>query len=112
MHNIGSVILLFCPAILFVGALAQAYLFVEIRRALQASGWSKPCRSRATWCVGAAIGCLWGPNAYVVLARPAWVEPPVVAQVGLLYPAVVWSYGSVGSARPTTGHSRSPGSMT
>jgi uncharacterized protein len=98
MHNIASVILLFRPAVLFVGALAQVYLFVEIRRALQASGWSKPCRSRATWCVGAAIGCLWVLHAYVVLARLPWVEPPFIAQVGLLYPAVVWNYGSILSA--------------
>lgn len=37
-------------------------------------------------------------HAYVVLARLPWVEPPFAAQVGLLFPAVVWNYGSILSA--------------
>jgi len=34
----------------------------------------------------------------VVFARLPWVEPPFIAQVGLLCPAVVWAYGSILSA--------------
>jgi predicted MPP superfamily phosphohydrolase len=98
MRTIGTAILILRPAILFVGVLAQAYLFVEVRRALQASGWSRRFRSRATWCAATIIGGLGAFNAYVVLTRLPWVEPPLIAQVGLLYPAVVWSYGAVGAA--------------
>jgi hypothetical protein len=90
--------LLFRPALLLVGALAQVYLFIHIRRALRASAWSERCRSRATWCAAAALGFLWVLHAYIVLARLPWVEPPLVAQVALLYPAVVWNYGSILSA--------------
>jgi hypothetical protein len=98
MHTLGTALLLYRPAILLVGALAQVYLFLQVRRALQASAWSERFRSRATWCVGAAIGFLWALHTYVVLARLPWVEPPFVAQVGLLSPAVVWNYGSILSA--------------
>ena len=98
MHTLGTALLLFRPAILLVGALAQVYLFIQVRGTLQASAWSERFRSRATWCVGAAIGFLWVLHAYVVLARLPWVEPPFIAQVGLLYPAVVWNYGSILSA--------------
>jgi predicted MPP superfamily phosphohydrolase len=98
MYTIGTALLLFRPALLFIGALAQVYLFIQVRRALQASARSERFRSRATWCVGAAIGFLWVLHVYVVLARLPWVEPPFIAQVGLLYPAVVWNYGSILSA--------------
>ncbi len=98
MHTIGVIILVFRPALLLVGALAQAYLFVEVRRAIRASGWPARFRSRAAWGIGAAMGCLWALHAYVVFARLPWVEPPLIAQVGLLYPAVVWTYGSLLSA--------------
>ena len=94
MHTLGTALLLVRPGILLVGALAQGYLFLQVRRALQTRGWS----ARATWGVGAAMCFLWGLHAYVVLARLPWVEPPVLAQVALLVPAVVGTYGAILSA--------------
>src|ERR1035437_8435716 len=98
MHTIGNALLLFRPVLLLVAALAQLYLFTRIRRVRRASACSARFRSRATWGVGAAICVLWALHAYVVLTHLPWVEPPLIAQVGLLYPAVVWNYGSILSA--------------
>ena len=95
MRSVGNALVLFRPALLLAAALSQVYLFVRVRRVIRAAARSERFRSRATWCAGAAMAFLWALHAYVVLARLPWVEPPLMAQVGLLYPAVVWTYGSM-----------------
>jgi hypothetical protein len=47
---------------------------------------------------GAAIGLLFTVNAYILLQHFPWIDPPIVAQVGLFYPVAVWNFGSLFSA--------------
>ncbi len=79
-------------------ALAQGYLFARIRRAIRSSRRSDRVKSRAISLVGTTIGLLFILNAYVVFRHIPWVDPPIVAQLGLLYPVAVWNFGSMFSA--------------
>ncbi|OGB99002.1 MAG: hypothetical protein A3G35_17880 [candidate division NC10 bacterium RIFCSPLOWO2_12_FULL_66_18] len=79
-------------------ALAQGYLFARIRQAIRSSPRSEAFKSRAILLVGATMGLLFVLNAFLVFRHIPWVDPPMVAQVGLLYPAAVWNFGSVFSA--------------
>lgn len=78
--------------------LAQLYLFAGIRRAIRASRRSPRSQSAMIWLIGAIIGCMYVLNNYIILWHLPWVDPPLVAQVGLLYPVAVWNFGSVFSA--------------
>ncbi len=98
MHRVGYLVLVFRPVLLLVAGLAQAYLFVCFLQAVRASSWSKATRSLAVWSVGFGMAALWAIHTYVVLSRLAWVEPPAAARLLLLYPMVVWNYGSIPSA--------------
>ena len=81
-----------------IALLAQMYLFLRARKAVQCSRWSKRFKSGFVHVVGAAIGLLFVRNAYV-LARPiAWVDPPTAAQVTLFYLPAIWTLGSIFSA--------------
>lgn len=78
--------------------LAQAYLFARIRQAILSSGRSDRFKSRAVGLAGICISLLFTLNAYILLRRIPWTDPPVAAQVGLFLPAAVWSFGSLLSA--------------
>jgi hypothetical protein len=78
--------------------LAQGYLFVRIRQVIGASRRSARLKSRAILLAGVAIGLVLILNGYVLLRYFPWVDPPVAAQVGLIYPVAVWNFGSLFSA--------------
>jgi len=83
---------------LAVVLLAQVYLFVRIRRAILSSRRSDRFKSRAIRLVGTSIGLLFVLNGYTLFRHVPWVDPPIVAQVGLFYPVAVWNFGSLFSA--------------
>lgn len=93
--DIGNFILALRLTILPAAGLAQTYLFLAIRRHHRSSRRPGRARSAALWAVGLLLALLWGFNAYVVVNRLAWVEPPLLAQALVLYPAAVWTYASV-----------------
>jgi len=78
--------------------LAQGYLFARIRQAIRSSRRSDRFNFLAISLVGAIIGLLFAMNGYILLRHFPWVDPPIAAQVGLFYPAAVWSFGSLLSA--------------
>lgn len=94
----GTRVVLLRLVIFVIVGLAQAYLFTGIRHAIRASRWSARAQSAMVWLIGASIGFLYILNNYIVLFHLPWVDPPLVAQVGLLYPVAVWNFGSVFSA--------------
>lgn len=94
----GTRFLIFRLIVFAILALAQGYLFVRLRQVIRAWRRSDRFTSRATWLVGAAMGLLFVLNAFLVFRHIPWVDPPIVVQVGLLYPAAVWNFGSVFSA--------------
>ena len=83
---------------LAVVLLAQVYLFVRIRRAILSSRRSDHFKSRVIRLVGTSIGLLFVLNGYTMFRHIPWVDPPIVAQVGLFYPVAVWNFGSLFSA--------------
>jgi predicted MPP superfamily phosphohydrolase len=94
----GFRVVIFRLAISVIVGVAQAYLFAGIRRAIRASERSLRYRSALIWLIGGIIGFMYVLNTYIVLWHLPWVDPPLVAQIGLLYPAAVWNFGSVFSA--------------
>jgi len=83
---------------LAVVLLTQVYLFVRIRRAILSSRRSDRFKSRVIRLVGTSIGLLFVLNGYTMFRHIPWVDPPIVAQVGLFYPVAVWNFGSLFSA--------------
>jgi predicted MPP superfamily phosphohydrolase len=94
----GTRFLIFRLIVFAILAMAQGYLFARIRQAIRAPRRSDRFMSRGIWLVGVTMGLLFVLNAFIVLRHIPWVDPPMVAQVGLLYPAAVWNFGSVFSA--------------
>jgi len=94
----GIRFLIFRLTIFTIAAIAQGYLFVQIRQAIRSSRGSDRFKSRAIRLVGAVIIALFCLNAYIMLTRMPWIDPPALAQVGLLYPVAVWNFGSLFSA--------------
>ena len=94
----GTRFLIFRLIAFAILALAQGYLFARIRQVIRASRRSDRFTSRAIWLVGVTMGLLFVLNAFIVFRHIPWVDPPMVAQVGLLYPAAAWNFGSVFSA--------------
>ncbi|MFI5342551.1 MAG: metallophosphoesterase, partial [Candidatus Methylomirabilales bacterium] len=95
---LGTRVVLLRLVIFAVLGLAQAYLFTSIRRAIRTSHRSPGVQTAMIWLIGAIIGFMYCLNNYIVLFHLPWVDPPLVAQVGLLYPVAVWNFGSVFSA--------------
>jgi hypothetical protein len=85
-------------AIFAISGLAQAYLFIRIRQAIRASRRSKTLQSGVIWLIGAMMTIMYALNTYIVLWHLPWVAPPLIAQVGLLYPVAIWNFGSIFSA--------------
>lgn len=94
----GMTILMFRLSILALAVIAQLYLFFRARRAIRSSQRSERFKARATRLVGAVIGLLFVVNAGIMFKPLPWLDPPAAAQVGLIYPAAVWSLGSIFSA--------------
>ena len=79
-------------------ALAQVYLYFRIRRALRSCCRSTPFQSWVGGAAALAIILFFSVSGYL-LSRPApWVDPPAAAEAILIYPAAVWSFGSIFSA--------------
>ena len=78
--------------------LAQMYLFARIRRVIRSSDRPDRFQSRAIGVVAAAMCLLFAMNGYILFRHFPWVDPPMAAQVGLVYPAAVWNLGSLFSA--------------
>ncbi len=78
--------------------LSQLYVFRRIRCAIFSSHRSDRFKAWTVRLIGAAIGLLFLLNGYILFLHLPWVDPPVAAQVGLFYPAAVWSFGSLFSA--------------
>jgi len=81
-----------------VAVLAQGYLFLRIRHGIRSSRHSERFKSRAVVLLGVVLLGLFLVNAYIMVRRLPWVDPPTLAQVGLLYPVAVWNFGSLFSA--------------
>lgn len=94
----GMTIPAFRLSILALAVLAQLYLFFRARRAIRSSRRSGRFKARTTRLVGAGIGLLFVVNAGLMFQPLAWLDPPAAARIGLLYPAAVWSLGSIFSA--------------
>jgi len=78
--------------------LAQAYLFARIRQAILSSNRSVRFKSRAIGLVAVAMGLIFAFYAYLLFSHIPWVNPPMAAQFGLLYPVAVWNFSSIFSA--------------
>lgn len=78
-------------------ALAQGYLLFRVWRAAAAS--RRPRRA-AGIALGSVllVGLLYALNIYIVVRRLPWVDPPLWARLGLLYPVAIWNFGSACSA--------------
>jgi predicted MPP superfamily phosphohydrolase len=85
-------------AILVLLLASQGYLLLRIRRAVDVSGFSPPARRRATVASSLCFALFGSVNLVVLLHPFAWVDPPRLAQVGLLYPMAVWNVGAIFSA--------------
>jgi predicted MPP superfamily phosphohydrolase len=48
--------------------------------------------------LGTLLGVCYLLNIYIVVRRLPWVDPPFLAQVGLLYPVAIWNFASTFSA--------------
>jgi predicted MPP superfamily phosphohydrolase len=77
---------------------SHAMLFLWVRAAVATSGWSAPARRRGTAAIGLALALVGALNVVLLLQPVAWVDPPLLAQVGLLYPVAVWNIGAICSA--------------
>ncbi|HSB69082.1 MAG TPA: metallophosphoesterase [Candidatus Methylomirabilis sp.] len=95
---LGTRVVIFRLALFLAVGLAQAYLFAGIRRAIRGSRLTERLRCGMLWLIGAVIGGMYVLNIYIVLRHLPWVDPPLLAQVGLLYPVAIWNFGSVFSA--------------
>jgi predicted MPP superfamily phosphohydrolase len=85
-------------AILVLLLASQGYLLLRIRAAIGASGWSLLARRRATLASSVSFALFGSVNPLVLLRPFAWVDPPWLAQLGLLYPLAVWNAGAIFSA--------------
>jgi predicted MPP superfamily phosphohydrolase len=86
---------LFRLVLFAVLALSQAYLFVRLRGALRGPGRWHRLRGLTVVAVGIAMVLFYVLNMAIVVRRLPWVDPPVLAQVGLLYPVAIWAFGSI-----------------
>jgi len=80
---------------LALALLAQAYLFVCIRRAIRSSGRSARFQRWTIRLVGTTIGLLYALNTYILFRAIPWVDPPLAAQTVFFYLAAVWNFGSL-----------------
>jgi len=85
-------------AILVLLFASQGYLLLRMRAAIEASTWSLAARRRTTAASGVALALFGAMNLIVLLHPFAWVDPPRLAQLGLLYPVAVWNFGAIFSA--------------
>lgn len=67
---------------------SQVYLFLSVPNTILSSVISDRYKSGAVGLAGATIGLLFAMNAYI-LAKPLWVNPPIVARTLLCYLPVV-----------------------
>jgi predicted MPP superfamily phosphohydrolase len=81
---------LLAPAVL-----VQLYLFFRARRAIRSSPRSERFKARTIRLVGAAIGLLFAANASIMFKPIPWLDPPAAVEVGLFYPAAIYSLGSI-----------------
>lgn len=79
-------------------AAAQGYLFLRLREAIRRSAWPGWMQTAAVAGVGTLLGICYVLNIYIVVRRLPWVDPPFLAQVGVLYPVAIWSFASAFSA--------------
>ncbi len=84
--------------ILTAAVLAQIYLFLRLRQAVRGSGRSEPWKSWVIGAAGAAMVVLFAINGYILFRPIPWVDPPAAIEVGLFYPAAVWSLGAIFAA--------------
>ena len=81
--------------LLVPAVLVQLYLFFRARRAIRSSQRSERFKAWTTRLVGMAIGLLFVVNACIMFKPIPWLDPPAAAQVGLFYPAAIYSLGSI-----------------
>ncbi|MCU0560875.1 MAG: metallophosphoesterase [Desulfobacterales bacterium] len=92
---IGSPFFSFRITILMLAALAQVYIFIRARRAIDSSAKPAHFKQRAAFAVGTAMALLFAANAVIMFRPIPWVDPPPAAQIGLFYPPAVWSLGAI-----------------
>lgn len=88
----------FRTVILTVAIICQAYLLLRIGQSVRRSHLSRRLKIGIVILAGAAIALLFIVNGFLIFRPIPWVYPPTTAQVLLLYPPVVWSFGSIFSA--------------
>jgi len=91
-------VLVFRLTLFAILGIAQGYLFVRLREALHRTARPAWLKVMAIWFIGTLIGLLYLLNAYIVVRQLTWVDPPLLAQLGVFYPVAIWNFGSVFSA--------------
>ncbi len=91
-------LVLFRLALFAILGLGQVYIVLRLRRAIRARRWSRGCKALTVGLAGLGMGLFYAVNLSIVLWHLPWVDPPVVAQLGLIYPAAIWSFGATVSA--------------
>jgi len=77
---------------------SNLYLFCRILRAVKSSRLSDRFKNRVVALAGTAMVLLFVANRFIMLIPIPWVDPPEAAQIFLLYPPVIWGFGSIFSA--------------
>ena len=84
--------------VLALVAVAQIYIFIQIRQVIKSSRRSNLFKSGAICLVGTTIGLLSALNGYII-ARPIhWIDPPLAAQILFFDLPAIWIFGSIFSA--------------
>jgi len=91
-------VLLFRLTLFAILGLAQGYLFIRLRGAVRRTDWSAGLKATLVWLTLIVIAHLYLLNAYIVVCKLTWVDPPLLAQLGLFYPVAIWNFGSLFSA--------------
>jgi len=81
--------------LLTLAALSQLYLFYCLWQAVRRLHGSAGFTAGATGLAAAAMAALFLLTLFIGSRPILWVDPPPLARVGLLYPAAIWTFGSL-----------------
>jgi uncharacterized protein len=84
--------------VLALVAVAQIYIFIQIRRVIKSSHRSSRFKSGTICLVGATIGLLSVLDGYTIVRPIHWIDPPLAAQILFFDLPAIWIFGSIFSA--------------
>jgi len=79
-------------------AVAQVYLFIQIRQTIKSSRRSNRFKSGTICLVGITIGLLSVLNGYIIVRPIHWTDPPLALQILVFDLPAIWIFGSIFSA--------------